>query len=298
MKRAVTNEAQRRCAFGPTHLHRDTPTPGSRFWMTHVTPIAWLLAASIGTAEPRPDTTAQASSTAPSRDTLSKASARGTLGRMIVVFAGADGAGSLDTLRAAAGPRALPAGFRRAIAGSGDLGADIGVFADTATHWAVRPRAIEYSDWYYRRLTIHRIGSYAEFPLFAAEYVLGNQLLHDQEELGFPPPGVHGSPLYRVPSGLLTAHTIVAGGLGVLFGLNTITGGWNLWQSRKDPAGRTRRILHSALMLASDFGFAATGEAGGGAKHGLSNADLHRSLAEGSMGVAAAGTIMMWVWNR
>jgi hypothetical protein len=158
-----------------------------------------------------------------------------------------------------------------------------------------RPRAIEYSDWYYRRLTMHRIASYVEFPLFAGEYVLGDRLLHDQAQLGFSPPGQHTT---RVPSGLLTAHTLVAGGLAVLFGFNTITGGWNLWQSRRDPAGRTRRIVHTVLMLASDAGFAATGAAGGGAKHSLSNADTHRSLAEASMGVAGAGTIMMWVWNH
>src|SRR4051812_48754002 len=39
-----------------------------------------------------------------------------------------------------------------------------------------RPRAIEYSDWYYRRLQIHKWGSYIELPLFAGEYWLGNKL--------------------------------------------------------------------------------------------------------------------------
>jgi hypothetical protein len=132
---------------------------------------------------------------------------------------------------------------------------------------------------------MHRIGSYVEFPLFAGEYVLGERLLHD-ERYGVP------------PSGLRTAHSAVAGGLAVLFGLNTITGGWNLWEARGDPHGRTRRILHTVLMLASDAGFAATGASGGGAKHSLPNAQTHRSLAEASMGVAGAGTIMMWLWNN
>src|SRR6185437_70122 len=97
-----------------------------------------------------------------------------------------------------------------------------------------RPRAIEYSDWYARRLEIHRIGSYTMLPLFAAEYTLGNQLLH-----GADPHSATGH-----------AHALVAGGIGVLFVVNTGTGLWNLWDSRQDPAGRTRRLLHSSLMLA------------------------------------------------
>src|SRR5689334_24886400 len=96
-----------------------------------------------------------------------------------------------------------------------------------------RPRAIEYSDSYYARLTIHRYGSYAMLPLFAAEYSLGQNLMND------------ASP----PSWMKPSHSLVAGGIGVLFGVNTITGVWNLWESRQDPAGRTRRILHSVLKI-------------------------------------------------
>jgi hypothetical protein len=36
-----------------------------------------------------------------------------------------------------------------------------------------RRRAVEYSDQYYTRLQIHRWGSWLEFPLFGAEYWLG-----------------------------------------------------------------------------------------------------------------------------
>ena len=43
-----------------------------------------------------------------------------------------------------------------------------------------RPKAIQYSDWYSRRLTVHRIGSYTMLPLFAAEWSLGQNLLQDQ----------------------------------------------------------------------------------------------------------------------
>ena len=103
----------------------------------------------------------------------------------------------------------------------------------------VRPRAIEYSDWYSRRLTIHRWGSYTMLPLFAGEYYIGDRLLN----------GVN------VPSWYKPAHVGIAGALGVLFTVNTATGAWNLWDSRADPASRTLRYVHTGLMLASDAGF-------------------------------------------
>ena len=42
-----------------------------------------------------------------------------------------------------------------------------------------RPRAIEVSDWYERRLRIHRYGAYATYPLFALTAVAGTQLYDD-----------------------------------------------------------------------------------------------------------------------
>ena len=51
----------------------------------------------------------------------------------------------------------------------------------TTADTGARPKAIEYSDAYYTRLTIHRYASYAELPLFAAEYALGQRILNGQE---------------------------------------------------------------------------------------------------------------------
>jgi hypothetical protein len=144
-----------------------------------------------------------------------------------------------------------------------------------------RPRAIEYSDWYARRLEIHRIGSYTMLPLFAAEYVLGNQLLHGADR----------------HSATGSAHALVAGGIGVLFVVNTGTGLWNLWDSRQDPAGRTRRLLHSGLMLASDAGFLWTGAIAGQAKRSNDAARRHRNVALGSIGLSTIGTVIMWFWK-
>lgn len=151
-----------------------------------------------------------------------------------------------------------------------------------------RPLAIEYSDAYYTRLTIHRIGSYTMLPLFAAEYSLGQNLIQDL------------SP----PSWMKPTHALVAGGIGVLFGVNTITGVWNLWDSRKDSEGRTRRIVHSVLMLASDAGFAAAGATAPGHHHDFGTfsnyqqrVNLHRGIAIGSIAASTIGGVMMWFWK-
>lgn len=148
-----------------------------------------------------------------------------------------------------------------------------------------RPRAVEYSDAYYTRLRIHHIASYTELPLFAAEYILGQRLLKE-ERTGFP------------SSGLKTAHTTVALGLGALFTINTVTGGWNLWESRANPEGRTRRFIHSVAMLGADAGFAWAGASGGDANESESGGNHHRAIAVSSMALATAATAMMWFFNN
>ena len=153
-----------------------------------------------------------------------------------------------------------------------------------------RPRAIEYSDMYFTRLTIHRIGSYTMLPLFVAEYSLGQNLMQDASPPGWMKP----------------AHGVVAGGVAVLFGVNTITGLWNLWDARDDPDGRTRRTVHSVLMLVADAGFAATGalapekEDDGFVNYGtyLHRVRVHRGVAIGSFALSTVGSAMMWFWKQ
>ena len=144
-----------------------------------------------------------------------------------------------------------------------------------------RPRAIEYSDAYYTRLTIHRWGSYIMLPMFAGEYVLGNELLNGSSPSSWVKP----------------THTAVAVGLGALFGVNTITGAWNLWDSRADPNNRALRYTHTILLLAADAGFAWTGTMSD-PKGSHNNAVRHRNVALGSMGLATVGTGLMWFWKH
>ena len=142
-----------------------------------------------------------------------------------------------------------------------------------------RRHAVQYSDWYYRRLQVHRWGSWLELPVFGTEYWLGQKLINDVELASWVKP----------------SHTAVAGVLGGLFTINTITGVWNLYDSRNDTEDRALVWTHSALMLASDAGFAITGALGGSAKHAGSARNNHRSLAIASMSLATAGTLLMWV---
>ena len=124
-------------------------------------------------------------------------------------------------------------------------------FASPADTGERRPRAVEYSDAYYTRLTIHRYGSYAMLPLFAVEYALGQRILNGQQTGDF------------ASSGTVSAHKVVAGTIGVLFAVNTVTGVWNLIEARKDPAvARTRRNLHALGMLLADAGFLYTASLG------------------------------------
>lgn len=177
------------------------------------------------------------------------------------------------------GPRIAPVGFVDTKSFAADTSA-----ADDTVPRRKRPRAIEYSDAYYTRLRIHQIASYTELPLFAAEYFLGEKLLRE-ERTGFP------------SQGLKTGHQVVALGLGALFTINTVTGGWNLWDSRSDPAGRTLRLIHSLAMLGADAGFAWSGATGSGSRQSLANANHHRAIALSSIGLATGGTLMMWLFH-
>ena len=147
-----------------------------------------------------------------------------------------------------------------------------------------RPRAFVYSDGYRLRAKIHRYASFATLPLFVTESIVGQSL-------------------YQNPtSGKKSAHLAVATGMGILFGVNSVTGVWNLIEARKDSNGRTRRLLHGVLLLAADAGFLATaalapdsefGEGGGRAGSSSGSRGAHRAMAFTSIGLASAGYIVM-----
>ena len=146
-----------------------------------------------------------------------------------------------------------------------------------------RRKSIQVSDWYERRLRIHRYLAYTTIPLYAFQAIAGNQLY--QESTG-------------APEWAKTGHRVGATALATVFTVNTVTGLWNLWDSRSVPQGRTRRTIHTVLMLASDAGFTYTGiKLSNEAENSLAKRRQHRNLAYASMGVAITGSGMMLIWR-
>jgi hypothetical protein len=145
---------------------------------------------------------------------------------------------------------------------------------------AAHPAATTYSNGYEVRLKIHKYASYATLPLFATEFALGQSLYND--------------PANDSRKG---AHAALGAGLVGLFGVNSVTGVWNLWEGRHDPDGRRVRIVHSVLMLAATGGFVAASGTAPSTKRGIAafEADrgLHRNIAVASIGVGTAGYLLM-----
>jgi hypothetical protein len=151
-----------------------------------------------------------------------------------------------------------------------------------------RPVAFEYSEGYQKRLKIHKYASFATLPLFVAQYAVGQSLYNG-----------------TTSSGTRTAHTILAVSTGVLFGLNTVTGVWNLSEGRKDPNHHTKRMVHGILMAVADAGFVATGIMTPHHAHtrngltfvepGGTSQSTHRAVALTSMGIATVSYVMMLI---
>ena len=147
-----------------------------------------------------------------------------------------------------------------------------------------RPAAVEVSDAYAVRLRIHRYASYTMVPLFIVQSVAGNQLFQADK-----------SGVVR-PDWASALHSGGATALGAVFTINTVTGLWNLWESRDNEVGRTKRLLHSALLLASDAGFTYSGIAlASDARKNQAARNDHKNVAYYSMGSALAGYGIMLV---
>jgi hypothetical protein len=144
---------------------------------------------------------------------------------------------------------------------------------------APRVAAVEYSEAYKTRAKIHRLASFATLPLFATEVVLGQS--------------VYGDP----SNGKKGAHVAIGAGIGGLFGINTVTGVWNLLEARKDPHGRKRRLVHGLLMLAADAGFAITPMVApdSSAFDYDNQRRTHRAVALTSIGIATVGYLTMLI---
>jgi hypothetical protein len=149
--------------------------------------------------------------------------------------------------------------------------------------------AVEHSDAYRTRAKIHKYASFATLPLFATEVALGQSLYNTPSNAGAKR-GVHAA---------------VGVGIVSLFGVETVTGAWNLFgEGRRDKDGRTLRLVHGLLMMAADVGFLATTASGpnsdsqNGALTFESDKSTHRNLAIASISVATAGYLVMLFGNH
>lgn len=147
-----------------------------------------------------------------------------------------------------------------------------------------RPRAIEVSEWYGRRLTLHRRLSYAIVPVFAFQYAAGSRIWTEGA---------------AAPAWARTGHRAGATALAVLFTANTVTGVWNLWDSRMVPEGRVLRYMHAISMLAADAGFTWAGAVlSEQAERSIDKRRLHRTVALTSMGVTVTSGVLMKLLNQ
>jgi hypothetical protein len=192
---------------------------------------------------------------------------------------------ALALLIALAGPgdtaRVMPDSVTASIPSRLELPISLQLEADTTPRR--RRKSVEVSEWYERRLRIHRYGAYTTVPLFVFQAAAGNELYHK---------GSGAADWAR------NGHRVGATALATVFSINTVTGLWNLWDSRSVPQGRTRRTIHTLLMLASDAGFAYAGiKLSEDAEESADARRKHRNTAYASMGVAVTGAGMMLLWR-
>jgi hypothetical protein len=147
-----------------------------------------------------------------------------------------------------------------------------------------RPKAVEVSEWYGRRLTIHRYVAYATIPVFGAQWIAGEQLYNKSRD---------------APTWAKTTHRVGATALAGMFTVNTVTGVWNWWDSRGVEQDRVVRTIHALTMLTADAAFTYAGaKLSDEAENSLSKRREHRTIAISAMGLTAASALMMKIWNR
>ena len=154
----------------------------------------------------------------------------------------------------------------------------------------VHAAAITYSDGYLLRAKIHKYTSFATLPLFATEVALGQSIYNDPTNA----------------ESRKGAHIAVGTGIIGLFGVNAVTGVWNMVEDRHNPEGHKLRLIHGLLMLTANVGFVATAATGPHREDDRrfatapseSDKALHRGLAIGSMAVGTVGYTIMLFGHR
>src|SRR5690242_786814 len=179
------------------------------------------------------------------------------------------------------GAEAVPSVFAAALDTVNPLRARVSIPTDTPR---ARPRVIEVSDWYARRLTIHRYTAYGTIPVFTAQWIAGKKLYDESR---------------AAPAWAKTVHRAGATALAGMFTVNTVTGLWNWWDSRMLAQGRVLRTVHAFSMLTADAAFTYAGaKLSNEAETDASKRRLHRTVALSAMGLTVVSGTAMKLWNR
>lgn len=147
-----------------------------------------------------------------------------------------------------------------------------------------RRRSVEVSEWYARRLTIHRYAAYSAIPVFAFQYAAGARLYKYGND---------------APEWAKTGHRVGATALAGIFGINTVTGAWNWWDSRSVNKGLVLRTVHALSLLGADAAFTYAGvKLSNEAENSQEKRQLHRTVALTAIAVSAVSGIGMKILNR
>ncbi|MEO5567059.1 MAG: hypothetical protein ABIR92_01115, partial [Gemmatimonadaceae bacterium] len=123
-------------------------------------------------------------------------------------------------------------------------------------------------------------------PVFAAQYVAGTKL-YDEGAGGGAAPG------WARP-----VHQFGAAAVAGIFGVNTVTGLWNLWDSRQVEDKRWLRVSHAVIMLGADAAFAYTGlKLANEAENSAEKRRQHRRVAVYAIGVSVGSGVTMKIFN-
>jgi len=147
-----------------------------------------------------------------------------------------------------------------------------------------RRRAVEVSEWYSKRLTIHRYVAYGTIPVFALQYAAGSQIYSKGSD---------------APTWAKTTHRAGATALAGMFTVNTVTGAWNWWDSRSSSQGRVLRTVHALTMIGADAAFTYAGvKLSDQAENSEDKRREHRTVALTSMGVTVLSGLVMKLFNQ
>jgi hypothetical protein len=126
--------------------------------------------------------------------------------------------------------------------------------------------------------------SYTVIPIFTAQWIAGERIYK------------HGN---EAPEWANTTHRAGATALAGIFTVNTVTGLWNLWDSRSTPQGRTLRTMHALSMLVADAGFTYAGaKLSKEAETDFNKRREHRTIALTSTGITVASALIMKFFNK